>query len=97
MEGQQETPKLLEQVRNVLRLHHYSIHTERSYLDWIKRYVQFHQMQRREEMLPAEPKIEAFLSELAVKGRVAVSTQNQAFHGQQETTYIERSTSNIEH
>jgi hypothetical protein len=97
MEGQQETPKLLEQVRNVLRLHHYSIHTERSYLDWIKRYVQFHQMQRREEMLPAEPKIEAFLSELAVKGRVAVSTQNQAFHGQQETTNIERSTSNIEH
>ena len=64
---------------------------------WSRRYVQFHQMQRREEMLPAEPKIEAFLSELAVKGRVAVSTQNQAFHGQQETTNIERSTSNIEH
>jgi hypothetical protein len=37
-------------------------------------------MQRREDMLPAEPKIEAFLSELAVKGNVAVSTQNQAFN-----------------
>src|SRR6266487_1940747 len=37
----QPEPKLLEQVRNVMRLHHYSIHTERSYLDWIKRYVQF--------------------------------------------------------
>jgi hypothetical protein len=47
-------------------------------------------MQRREEMLPAEPKIEAFLSELAVKGRVAVSMQNQALEG-------ERRTSNAEH
>jgi hypothetical protein len=35
MKGQAETPKLLDQVRNVLRLHHYSIHTERSYVDWI--------------------------------------------------------------
>jgi hypothetical protein len=37
----QPTPKLLEQVRNVMRLHHYSIHTERSYTDWIKRYIHF--------------------------------------------------------
>ena len=35
MECQVQSPKLLHQVRNVLRLHHYSIHTERSYLDWI--------------------------------------------------------------
>jgi len=41
MESQAQTPKLLDQVRNVLRLHHYSIHTERSYIDWIKRYVHF--------------------------------------------------------
>ena len=33
MEGQEQPPRLLDQVRNVLRLHHYSIHTERSYLD----------------------------------------------------------------
>src|SRR5258705_432136 len=36
MESQAQTPKLLDQVRNVLRLHHYSIHTERSYIDWIR-------------------------------------------------------------
>ena len=35
MESQAQTPKLLDQVRNVLRLHHYSIHTESSYIDWI--------------------------------------------------------------
>jgi len=38
MESQAQTPKLLDQVRSVLRLHHYSLHTERSYIDWIKRY-----------------------------------------------------------
>jgi hypothetical protein len=72
--------KLLEQIREVMRLKHYSIRTERTYSDWVRRYVQFHQMQTREEMLPAEPKMEAFLSELAVNGKVAVSTQNQAFN-----------------
>ena len=80
MEGQQETPKLLDQVRNVLRLHHYSIHTERSYTDWIKRYVQFHQMRCREDLADGERKIEAFLTDLAVRGKVAASTQNQAMN-----------------
>ena len=37
MNSQEQTPRLLDQVRNVMRLHHYSIHTERSYTDWIKR------------------------------------------------------------
>jgi hypothetical protein len=68
---------LLVPVGNVLRLHHYSIHTERSYVDWIKRYVHFHHIGCREDL--GEREIEAFLSELAVKGHVAVSTQNQAF------------------
>src|ERR1035437_8747085 len=80
MEGQQETPKLLDQVRNVLRLHHYSIHTERSYTDWIKRSVQFHQMGCREDLADGERKIEAFLTDLAVRGKVAASTQNQAMN-----------------
>ena len=71
--------KLLDQIREVMRLKHYSLRTEQTYADWVRRYVHFHQMRTREEMLPAEPKIEAFLNELAVKGRVAVSTQNQAF------------------
>jgi integron integrase len=72
--------KLLDQVREVMRLKHYSIRTERTYCDWIRRYVRFHRMSSREQMLPAEPKMEGFLSDLAVKGNVAVSTQNQAFN-----------------
>ena len=58
--------KLLDQVREVMRLKHYSIRTERTYCDWIRRYMQFHQLRSREAMLPAEPKMEPFLSHLAV-------------------------------
>jgi integron integrase len=72
--------KLLEQVREVMRLRHYSIRTEQSYCDWIRRYVKFHGFKSREELFPAEPKVEGFLTDLAVKGRVAASTQNQAFN-----------------
>src|SRR6516225_5057975 len=73
--------KLLDQVREVMRLKHYSIRTERSYCDWIRRYIHFHRMKLREELL-AEPesKMELFLSDLAVNGHVAASTQNQAFN-----------------
>ena len=78
MEGQVQSPRLLQQVRNVLRLHHYSIPTERSYLDWIKRYVHFHHMRCRQDLADGERKIEAFLTALAVRGKVAASTQNQA-------------------
>ena len=42
MEGQDKAPKLMDQVRQTMRLHHYSIHTERSYCEWIRRYVHFH-------------------------------------------------------
>src|SRR5664279_2342281 len=80
MEGQAGTPRLLEQVRKVLRLHHYSIHTERSYIDWIKRYVHFHKMRCREDLGEGERKIESFLTDLAVRGEVAASTQNQAMN-----------------
>jgi integron integrase len=73
-------PKLLDQVRNVLRLHHYSIHTETSYVDWIKRYIRFHDMKSREDLADGERKIEAFLTDLAVHGNVAPSTQNQAMN-----------------
>lgn len=74
------SPKLLEQVRQVMRLRHYSLHTERAYLDWIKRYIRFHQMQRREDLAGGEAKIEAFLTDLAVQGKVAPATQNQAMN-----------------
>ena len=72
--------KLLEQVQEVMRLKHYSIRTERCYTDWIRRYVKFHQMKRREDLNGGEAKIELFLSDLAVNDRVTASTQNQAFN-----------------
>jgi integron integrase len=75
-----QPPKLLDEVRHVLRLHHYSIHTERSYVEWIVRFVRFHGMRSRADLFPAEPKIEAFLTDLAVQGHVAAATQNQAMN-----------------
>jgi integron integrase len=75
-----QPPKLLDEVRQVLRLHHYSIHTERSYVEWIVRFVRFHGMRSRADLFPAEPKIEAFLTDLAVQGNVAAATQNQAMN-----------------
>jgi len=75
-----QQPKLRDEVRKVLRLHHYSIHTEQSYVDWIGRFVRFHGMRSCEDLFPAEPKIEAFLTDLAVNGNVAPATQNQAMN-----------------
>lgn len=78
MKSQAPTPRLLDQGRNVMRLHHDSIHTERSYIGWIKRYIHFHQMRSREDLAEGERQIEAYLTHLAVNGKVAPSTQNQA-------------------
>ena len=63
MRSQEQTPRLLDQVRDVMRLHHYSIHTERSYVAWITRFVHFHKMKCREDLAGGEGKIEAFLTE----------------------------------
>jgi integron integrase len=74
-------PRLLDEVRSVMRRLHYSIHTERSYCDWIARYVRFHRMQSREALLSAgAPEVEVFLTHLAEDGKVAASTQNQAMN-----------------
>jgi integron integrase len=70
-------PRLLDRVRWHLRVKHYSLRTERTYLDWIKRFVLFHQKRHPDEM--GEPEINAFLTHLAVDAHVAASTQNQAF------------------
>ena len=80
LSGPSSGPRLLDEARRVLRLHHYSIHTERSYVDWIVRYVRFHRMQSRADLQPAEAKMEAFLSDLAVNQHVAPATQNQAMN-----------------
>ena len=82
MQSQQQTrdKKILDEVRAVMRLHHYSIHTERSYCDWIRRFALYHRMQSRDDMAHGEQKIEAFLTHLAVDGNVAPATQNQAMN-----------------
>jgi len=72
-----QPPKLLDQVAMKARLLHYSKRTERAYVDWIRRYILFHNKRHPRDMGAAE--IEAFLSHLAVEGQVAASTQNQAF------------------
>ena len=69
---------LVNRVRDLIRLKHYSIRTEKSYLSWILRYIDFHNKRDPKEM--ANPEIEAFLSHLAVDLRVSASTQNQAFN-----------------
>jgi len=70
--------RLLDQVKDKLRLKHYSIRTEHSYISWIKRYILFHRTRHPKEMGANE--IEAFLTHLAVDLKVASSTQNQAFN-----------------
>ncbi|WP_419655740.1 integron integrase [Desulfosarcina variabilis] len=72
-----QKPKLLDQVREKIRVRHYSIRTEESYVRWIRRFILFHGKRHPKEMGTAE--VEAFLSDLAVRGKVAASTQNQAF------------------
>ena len=72
--------KLMDQVREVLRVKHYAIRTEQAYCDWIRRYVRFHGMRSREDLFPGTDKVELFLSDLAVNEHVAASTQNQAFN-----------------
>src|SRR6266849_2205226 len=69
-------PKLLEQARQLLRLRHYSLRTEEAYLAWMKRFILFHGKRHPREL--DERDISAFLSGLAVEGKVAASTQNQA-------------------
>jgi integron integrase len=69
-------PRLLDQVREQIRLKHYSIRTERVYCEWVKRYIRFHHYRHPVEM--GAPEVEAFLSDLAVRRDVSASTQNQA-------------------
>ena len=65
--------KLLDIVRDKIRVKHYSIKTEKSYVGWIKHYIFYHNKKH-----PIE-KIEQFLTHLAVERKVSPSTQNKAF------------------
>ncbi|MDP1734052.1 MAG: integron integrase [Sulfuritalea sp.] len=69
-------PRLLEQVRGRIRFKHYSIRTEQAYLDWIRRFIRHFGKRHPKDMGAKE--VQEFLTHLAVVGRVAASTQNQA-------------------
>src|SRR5262245_14292677 len=69
-------PRLLDRVREAIRARHYSRRTEKTYVAWIRRYILFHGKRHPQEMGPRE--ITQLLSALAVKDKVAASTQNQA-------------------
>ena len=70
------SPKLLDQLREKIRVRHYSIRTETQYVHWAKRFILFHN--KRHPNVMGAPEVEAFLTHLAVEGNVAASTQNQA-------------------
>lgn len=68
--------RLMERVKDVMRLKHYSFRTERTYCDWIERFIRFHGKRHPSEM--REREVGEFLTYLAREGNVAASTQNQA-------------------
>ena len=72
----QSTPRLYDDVVEVLRVRHYARRTEEAYIHWIRRYIEFHQRRHPREL--AEDDVNRFLTSLAVKEHVAASTQNQA-------------------
>ena len=71
-----QAPRLLEQVRERLRVKHYSLRTETAYLGWIKRYIVFHG--KRHPSVLGKTEVEAFLTYLAAERNVAAATQAQA-------------------
>ena len=73
-----QKPKLLDQVRNLMRLRHLSHKTERAYVSYIRDFILFHDKRHPQEMGVDE--IRRYLTHLAVEKNVAASTQNVAFN-----------------
>jgi len=69
-------PRLLDEVRDRIRVKHYSLRTERAYVGWVRRFILFHDKRHPRDM--GAPEVEAFLTHLAVAADVAAGTQNQA-------------------
>jgi integron integrase len=78
MSASGDPPRLLDQVREVIRMRHYSIRTEQAYVQWIRRFILFNGKRHPREMGASE--LTAFLSHLATQHHVAASTQNQALN-----------------
>jgi len=70
------TPKLLDQVRTIIRVKHFSLSTERSYVAWIRRFILFHHKRHPRDM--GEDDIRQFISYLAVQAKISASTQTVA-------------------
>jgi integron integrase len=73
-----QPPRLLDRLRLALRVRHYAANTEECYVQWATRYLRFHGLRHPKELGAAE--VSAFLTDLAVRGHVAASTQNQALN-----------------
>lgn len=73
-----DPPAALAEMQRILRVRHYSPRTERSYMGWARRYLRYHRA--RGTRAPGTPDAQAYLSQLATRGRVSASTQNQAFN-----------------
>lgn len=71
-------PRLLDRVRELIRIKHYSIRTEEAYLQWIRRYIRFHGRRHPRELGADE--LRSFLSDLAIRRNVSAPTQNQALN-----------------
>jgi integrase len=76
---QQAKPRLLDVMRDRIRVKHYSYRTEKAYLGWVRRFIRFHNGKHPREL--SGPEVESFLNHLAVDRRVSASTQNQALAG----------------
>ena len=74
--GTPRQPRLLDRLREALRVHNYSLRTEQAYVSWAERYIRFHRLRHPRDLGEAE--IKAFLSHLVLDLDVAASTQNQA-------------------
>jgi len=72
-----EKKTMIDEVRRIIRLKGYSISTERSYCDWIRRYAKYHNLKNKGDSVDGERKIEQFLTHLALGKNVAPNTQNQ--------------------
>ena len=71
-----QQPKLLDQLRDAIRVRHYSIRTETAYVTWVRRFILFHNKRHPRELTSRH--LSQFLNHLAIRQRVAASTQDQA-------------------
>ena len=72
--------KVLDEMRNLMRRRHYSIHTERAYRDWVDRHDRLQNMRSWDRLRHGEEKMGAFLTELARDRQVAAATRNQVMN-----------------